>query len=183
MDEHYATRQRWAEVLAMYGEYFPHWSRDTVDRLARHAELIEELLNCRGIMRLHPITSHFSLGFIRSDATDHIPGDTYIDIEVPSTGEYLIALAHYRRIPPASACQSERLTLYDRTCPHVRSAVRAVRVAARLMGVKISQPQREKPPAGAMRRQWLVISKDGLFAPPRPKVYRELRLDGFAFEE
>ncbi len=115
----------WYEVAS--GEYLTH-------DVAWYPELIRELLRCRGIERLRPMTSHFRLS----------AGCTSIDLD-RSTGEYLV---FWQRPSGREEC---------RRCPHLKSVVRAIRVAARQCGVKISQPPRVQPEVNSVRRVWVVF--------------------------
>jgi hypothetical protein len=180
MGDHAEKLRLWDEILAMYEECDPDWNFSSSDWnwYAKNAELVHELLKCRGIEQLRPWTSLFRFRM----SVPEIAGVSHsLGVAISRSGEYHVWARRESRSPSHHLVWK---VFFERRCPHLRSAIRAVRVAARLCGVKISQPRREQPPPGAMRRTWLVISKDGLFAPPRARyVYRELRLDGFAFGE
>lgn len=177
MDDRPDNPHLWHDVLAVYEQDTSNWDQGWDALLANYAELTRELLKCRGIGRLFPYSSMMRL-CVGTGPHSLSPLSVSLVVEQHPAGRFRVCLTRQT----LDRGEWDSRTLLDRTCPHVRSAVRAIRVAARLMGVKISQPPREQPPAGATRRQWLVISKYGLFAPPRPRVYRELRLDGFAFD-
>lgn len=126
----------WYGTLDIYeGEYAEHLTRE----LAWYSELIRELLRCRGVEQLSLLTSHLHLSLGTRNG-----GSINLDLD-RSTGEYLV---HWRR--PSGRTEVRR-------CPHLKSVVRAIRVAARQCGVKISQPPRVQPEVNSVRRMWVVF--------------------------
>lgn len=135
----------WHQVLDMYevedAEYL-------TDLHTWYPELIRELLQCRGIEQIRPFTSHMHLHLALHPNRSFGPrgeiGCVSIDLD-RGTREYVV---FWRR----TSGQEE-----SRRCPHLKSVVRAVRVAARQCGVKISQPPRVQPEVNSLRRVWVVF--------------------------
>lgn len=126
----------WHRILDQYevedGEYLR-------DYFAWYPELMRELLRCHGVEQLRPMTSLMHLSFSTSTG-----GVIYPRLD-RSTSEYLV---DWRRPSGREEC---------RRCPHLKSVVRAIRVAARQCGVKISQPPRVQPEIPSLRQVWLVF--------------------------
>ena len=132
----------WHQVLDMY-EVENGWY--LTEHLAWYPELMRELMRCRGIEQLVPFTSMMQLGLALPTG-----GSIYPHLD-RSIGEYAV---FWRR--PSGREESRR-------CPHLKSLVRAVRVATRQCGVKISQPPRVQPEVDSLRRVW-VMFPGGRFA-------------------
>jgi hypothetical protein len=133
------------------------WPRilDTFELLfAAHAghmmwmvDFIRALLTCRGVEQLYPGSSVYSLVVSRwhEGLQD---GPPFVGISVDQCGVFTLNLV--------KEWGSEQVVVRRR----VASAVKALRVFVRQLGVHLGPPRREQPPPEAIRRVWLVFPGD-----------------------
>lgn len=129
----------WHVVLEQYDADGEHLT----EHLAWYPELVRELMRCRGVEQLQPWTSHMYL-FLSTPS-----GIAIQPMMDRNAGDYVV---WWSRPSGREEC---------RRCPHLKSVVRAIRVAARQCGVKISQPPRVQPEANSLRRVWVVFPRAG----------------------
>ena len=107
-------------------------------------DLIRALLTCRGIERVYPGSSMCSLTLRRP--ADHQFDAPSVAISVDKAGVFTIVLVEPAK-GPAQTVERRR----------VDSAVKAVRVFLRRLGVRLGPPAREAVPPGFIRRGWLFF--------------------------
>lgn len=107
-------------------------------------DLIRALLSCKGIENVYPGSSLYSLVLSRWHSGIE-SGPPFLGVSVDKAGIFTVNLMeHWER---------DEVVVRRR----VDSAVKAVRVFMRRLGVRLGPPSREHVPDGFVRRSWLFF--------------------------
>lgn len=143
--------QAWWDLIDAYEIHVAEYITAESPLYLPYLQLVRELILCPGIEGLEPHSSHLHPCF-----------------SVPSAGRGsdssagVITPRHNRDEHGYHIHVQGGSWAYEVYCPHTRSAVRAVRVAARRFGIRIGEPPRVQPEPHSLRRVWVVFP-DGRF--------------------
>jgi hypothetical protein len=144
-----ALNDRWPKILDMFELYFAA----NEGHLMWMVDFIRAVLTCRGVEQLYPESSLHSLLVSRWPEGFQL-GSPFVSVRVDKQGTFRLTLQ--TREGGEQVLERRRLA----------SAVKALRVLVRQLGVRLGPPHDERPPAGFIRRAWVFFPEGRVLIPP-----------------